>query len=172
MPSGFQLGLARTSAFTCFSLCTLHPEDPDCRARRVISLQSNSNPGIGSSYLDHLRHPFDIPHSVYDLGECLNPWTCPRGGCHTTMIVSTPSDCPALSHPIVLPADVGSYSYGVHHAMKPQRMRITHELVQAYDMLPKMHVLVRYPIQPHLEHSSDQSRHPSSSAPNARPQRP
>ncbi len=27
--------------------------------------------------------------------------------------------------------------------MKPQRMRITHELVQAYDMLPKMHVLVR-----------------------------
>ncbi|PIL25537.1 hypothetical protein GSI_12400 [Ganoderma sinense ZZ0214-1] len=37
--------------------------------------------------------------------------------------------------------DVGSYSYGVHHAMKPQRMRITHELVQAYDMLPKMHVL-------------------------------
>ncbi|KAI1792045.1 hypothetical protein LXA43DRAFT_1074008 [Ganoderma leucocontextum] len=37
--------------------------------------------------------------------------------------------------------DVGAYSYGVHHAMKPQRMRITHDLVQAYDMLPKMHVL-------------------------------
>ncbi|RPD67555.1 histone deacetylase [Lentinus tigrinus ALCF2SS1-7] len=37
--------------------------------------------------------------------------------------------------------DVGAYSYGVTHAMKPQRMRITHELVSAYDMLPKMHVL-------------------------------
>ncbi|KAI0737848.1 histone deacetylase RPD3 [Daedaleopsis nitida] len=37
--------------------------------------------------------------------------------------------------------DVGAYSYGVSHAMKPQRMRITHELVSAYDMLPKMHVL-------------------------------
>ena len=43
-------------------------------------------------------------------------------------------------------ADVGAYSYGVHHAMKPQRMRITHELVQAYDMLPKMTVLVRLSI--------------------------
>lgn len=39
-------------------------------------------------------------------------------------------------------ADVGSYTYGLTHAMKPQRMRITHELVSAYDMLPKMHVLV------------------------------
>ncbi|KAH9854825.1 histone deacetylase [Lenzites betulinus] len=37
--------------------------------------------------------------------------------------------------------DVGSYTYGLTHAMKPQRMRITHELVSAYDMLPKMHVL-------------------------------
>lgn len=26
--------------------------------------------------------------------------------------------------------------------MKPQRMRITHELVSVYDMLPKMHVMV------------------------------
>ncbi|TFK85461.1 histone deacetylase [Polyporus arcularius HHB13444] len=38
-------------------------------------------------------------------------------------------------------SDVGAYSYGVTHAMKPQRMRITHELVSAYDMLPKMHIL-------------------------------
>jgi len=28
--------------------------------------------------------------------------------------------------------------------MKPQRMRMTHELVAAYDMLDKMHVLVRF----------------------------
>ncbi|KAI0670551.1 histone deacetylase RPD3 [Trametes maxima] len=37
--------------------------------------------------------------------------------------------------------DVGSYTYGLSHPMKPQRMRITHELLTAYDMLPKMHVL-------------------------------
>ncbi|RDX48309.1 histone deacetylase RPD3 [Lentinus brumalis] len=37
--------------------------------------------------------------------------------------------------------DVGAYSYGLSHPMKPQRMRITHELLTAYDMLPKMHVL-------------------------------
>ncbi|KAI0053789.1 hypothetical protein FA95DRAFT_1508429 [Auriscalpium vulgare] len=37
--------------------------------------------------------------------------------------------------------DVGGYSYGLGHPMKPLRMRITHELVTAYDMLPKMEVL-------------------------------
>ncbi|KAI0796411.1 histone deacetylase RPD3 [Irpex lacteus] len=37
--------------------------------------------------------------------------------------------------------DVGSYTYGLGHPMKPQRMRITHELVSAYGMLDKMHVL-------------------------------
>ncbi|KAI0336353.1 histone deacetylase RPD3 [Cubamyces sp. BRFM 1775] len=37
--------------------------------------------------------------------------------------------------------DVGAYTYGLSHPMKPQRMRITHELLTAYDMLPKMHVL-------------------------------
>ncbi|KAA1466645.1 hypothetical protein DENSPDRAFT_831510 [Dentipellis sp. KUC8613] len=37
--------------------------------------------------------------------------------------------------------EVGSYSYGLGHPMKPLRMRITHELVQAYNMLDKMHVL-------------------------------
>ena len=26
--------------------------------------------------------------------------------------------------------------------MKPHRIRVTHELVTAYDMLPKMHILV------------------------------
>ena len=41
-------------------------------------------------------------------------------------------------------ADVGAYSFGTTHAMKPQRMRIAHELIQAYDMLPKMTVLVSY----------------------------
>jgi len=44
-----------------------------------------------------------------------------------------------------LSADVGAYTYGLGHPMKPQRMRMTHELVSAYDMLNKMHVLVRYP---------------------------
>lgn len=40
-------------------------------------------------------------------------------------------------------ADVGCYSYGLTHLMKPHRMRITHELVTAYGMLPKMNILVR-----------------------------
>ena len=39
-------------------------------------------------------------------------------------------------------ADVGSYSYGIGHPMKPLRMRITHELLTAYNMLDKMDVLV------------------------------
>ncbi|KAL9713229.1 hypothetical protein Ac2012v2_004470 [Leucoagaricus gongylophorus] len=37
--------------------------------------------------------------------------------------------------------DVGSYTYGLGHPMKPHRIRVTHDLVAAYDMLPKMHVL-------------------------------
>ena len=41
-------------------------------------------------------------------------------------------------------ADVGAYSFGMNHAMKPQRMRIAHGLIGAYDMLPKMQVLVRH----------------------------
>lgn len=52
-----------------------------------------------------------------------------------------------------LSADVGAYTYGLGHPMKPQRMRMTHELVSAYDMLDRMHVLVRC-------RSSD-SMHPS-----------
>ncbi|KAL1674503.1 hypothetical protein EV122DRAFT_269387 [Schizophyllum commune] len=37
--------------------------------------------------------------------------------------------------------DVGSYTYGLGHPMKPHRMRVTHELVSAYGMLDKMHIL-------------------------------
>lgn len=37
--------------------------------------------------------------------------------------------------------DIGSYTYGLGHPMKPHRMRLTHELVGAYGMLEKMHVL-------------------------------
>ncbi|KAF8967453.1 hypothetical protein BDZ97DRAFT_1803400 [Flammula alnicola] len=37
--------------------------------------------------------------------------------------------------------DVGAYTYGLGHLMKPHRMRITHELATAYGMLDKMHVL-------------------------------
>jgi len=39
-------------------------------------------------------------------------------------------------------ADVGAYTYGLGHPMKPHRMRVTHELVTAYGMLDKMHILV------------------------------
>ncbi|KAG6917573.1 hypothetical protein DXG01_002042 [Tephrocybe rancida] len=38
-------------------------------------------------------------------------------------------------------ADAGAYTYGLGHPMKPHRIRVTHDLVTAYDMLPKMHVL-------------------------------
>lgn len=41
------------------------------------------------------------------------------------------------------PADIGSYTYGLGHPMKPHRMRVTHDLVSAYGMLDKMQVLVR-----------------------------
>ncbi|KAL1746253.1 hypothetical protein HDZ31DRAFT_34574 [Schizophyllum fasciatum] len=37
--------------------------------------------------------------------------------------------------------DVGAYTYGLGHPMKPHRMRVTHELVSAYGMLDKMHIL-------------------------------
>ncbi|KNZ72672.1 Histone deacetylase clr6, partial [Termitomyces sp. J132] len=37
-------------------------------------------------------------------------------------------------------ADTGAYTYGLGHLMKPHRVRVTHELVDAYDMLGKMEV--------------------------------
>ncbi|KIJ69737.1 hypothetical protein HYDPIDRAFT_104358 [Hydnomerulius pinastri MD-312] len=37
--------------------------------------------------------------------------------------------------------DIGSYTYGLGHPMKPHRMRVTHDLVSAYGMLDKMTVL-------------------------------
>ncbi|KAF8919531.1 histone deacetylase complex, catalytic component RPD3 [Mucidula mucida] len=37
--------------------------------------------------------------------------------------------------------DVGAYTYGYNHAMKPHRIGMTHELITAYGMLDKMHVL-------------------------------
>ena len=37
--------------------------------------------------------------------------------------------------------DVGMFSYGYGHAMKPQRIRMTHDLVASYGMLDKMQVL-------------------------------
>lgn len=37
--------------------------------------------------------------------------------------------------------DVGLFSYGHGHAMKPHRMRMTHDLVASYGMLDKMEVL-------------------------------
>jgi acetoin utilization deacetylase AcuC-like enzyme len=58
-----------------------------------------------------------------------------------TTIVSHFSTC-FRKIPTILTADVGAYSYGLGHPMKPLRMRITHELLTAYDMLGKMDVLV------------------------------
>jgi hypothetical protein len=49
---------------------------------------------------------------------------------------------PPHSYLIQCSAEIGAYSYGLGHIMKPQRMRITHELITAYDMLDKMHIIV------------------------------
>ncbi|KAF8920655.1 histone deacetylase RPD3 [Mucidula mucida] len=38
-------------------------------------------------------------------------------------------------------SDVGAYTYGLGHPMKPHRIRVAHDLIVAYDMLPMMHVL-------------------------------
>ncbi|KAF9257791.1 histone deacetylase [Marasmius fiardii PR-910] len=38
-------------------------------------------------------------------------------------------------------SDVGSYTYGLGHTMKPHRMKLAHDLISAYDMLGKMHVI-------------------------------
>ncbi|KAK0483276.1 histone deacetylase [Armillaria novae-zelandiae] len=38
-------------------------------------------------------------------------------------------------------SDVGAYTYGYGHSMKPHRIQMTHELVTSYGMLEKMHVM-------------------------------
>ncbi|KAF9058278.1 hypothetical protein BJ165DRAFT_1426967, partial [Panaeolus papilionaceus] len=38
--------------------------------------------------------------------------------------------------------EVGAYTYDLGHPMKQHRIRVTHDLVSAYGMLDKMHVLV------------------------------
>lgn len=48
-----------------------------------------------------------------------------------------------FSHCFVVADDVGLFSYGLGHPMKPHRMRMAHDLVSAYGMLDKMQVLVR-----------------------------
>lgn len=54
------------------------------------------------------------------------------------------SDPPlTLSERTTLVGDIGSYTYGLGHPMKPHRIRVTHDLVSAYGMLDKMQVLVR-----------------------------
>lgn len=47
-----------------------------------------------------------------------------------------------MTHYMLYIADVGCYSYGASHPMKPHRMKMTHELVSAYNMLDKMTVTV------------------------------
>ncbi|KAJ7052207.1 histone deacetylase RPD3 [Mycena amicta] len=37
--------------------------------------------------------------------------------------------------------DVGAYTFGLHQYLKPHRVKMTHDLVSAYNMLGKMHVL-------------------------------
>ncbi|KAF7298629.1 Histone deacetylase [Mycena indigotica] len=37
--------------------------------------------------------------------------------------------------------DVGAYTFGLHQFLKPHRVKMTHDLVSAYDLLGKLHVL-------------------------------
>ncbi|KAF7307747.1 Histone deacetylase [Mycena kentingensis (nom. inval.)] len=37
--------------------------------------------------------------------------------------------------------DVGAYTFGAHQYLKPHRSKLTHDLLDAYGLLPKMHVL-------------------------------
>jgi len=59
--------------------------------------------------------------------------------------------CPSLDTDLTInatsAADVGSYSFGFGHYMKPQRVRMTHDLLTAYGMLDKMKVVVRTALQ-------------------------
>ena len=111
----------------------LVPVTPLSRTRREASV------GTRDRFFQDLHHktatsPPPIPP----------PWA--ENELHTTTTV-----CSTPPHRIVptdhrnLSADVGAYTYGLGHPMKPQRMRMTHELVAAYDMLDQMQVLVRCP---------------------------
>lgn len=59
-----------------------------------------------------------------------------------TTIVSLLSSPQSVFFAYKLIDDVGLYSYGGAHPMKPYRMRMTHHLVAAYDMLQQMDVFV------------------------------
>lgn len=52
--------------------------------------------------------------------------------------------------------DVGLYSYGPIHPMKPHRMRMAHQLVSSYGMLEKMEVIVRLSPRRHRTHNAVQ----------------
>ena len=68
---------------------------------------------------------------------------CTHGSTQSVLLLRSSVISPCFRKiPTILTADVGSYSYGLGHPMKPLRMRITHELLTAYDMLGKMDVLV------------------------------
>jgi hypothetical protein len=65
---------------------------------------------------------------------------CPDEKWHISMTVRTHLISPAASDH--LSDETGAYTYGLGHQMKPQRIRMTHELVMAYGMLEKLHVIV------------------------------
>ncbi len=60
----------------------------------------------------------------------------------TTTKVRSKSYCIARRDVNCTLDDVGLFSYGLGHPMKPHRMRMTHDLVAAYGMLPQMQIFV------------------------------
>lgn len=41
-------------------------------------------------------------------------------------------------------ADIGNYYYGQDHVMKPQRIRMTHQLIMGYGLYQHLQVFVSY----------------------------
>ena len=48
---------------------------------------------------------------------------------------------------VIFDQDLGSYYYGDGHPMKPHRLRMTHNLILAYDLYKKLEVYNPHPAQ-------------------------
>jgi hypothetical protein len=67
---------------------------------------------------------------------------CLEGESPTTTMVCALS-LQEYPYSLTLVADVGSYTYGTGHPMKPHRIRLAHELIGAYSMFDRMQIMVR-----------------------------
>jgi acetoin utilization deacetylase AcuC-like enzyme len=92
--------------------------------------------GIAGSFCPGQASPALSP-----LSRLFEESKCPSLGSPTIMMVFIIVDFQVCLMTRLLD-DTGMFSYGLGHPMKPYRMRMTHNLVSAYGMLPKMTTLV------------------------------